>query len=415
MAHMSMKPSPPATDGRQDSISVVYVDDYGELCDLTAEGLEEASDRLAVETTTEPSAVLDRIDEVDCIVADYAMPEMDGLELLRQVRVTTEELPFILYTGKGDEHVASEAISLGVTDYLAKTGGPERFVRLAHRIENVVEARRASAEAQQARQRARAAIERERSRLHALLEYSPTVTGVLDSSGRFEFLSPSIEDITGFPPHRLRGERAFEYVHDDDRERAERAFARVLEEPGRSLSIELRFRQRDGGWRHVEVRGTNRLQNPAIEGVIVNAQDVTDRKRTRGRLRRERDLTQRIFEVAPSPLLLLDEDGRIQRVNDRATEVFEGDRSTLQGHRPAESTVTFRDSAGTELAGSDDLWEVVSHARRPVEAAECVVALPTGEYRLQVSAAPVSEGDDRFVVVAVEAAESLATAADNNT
>ncbi len=412
---MSMKPSPPDAGARQEAISVVYVDDYGELCELTAEGLEEESDRIEVETTTDPRTVPDRIDEVDCVVADYAMPEMDGLELLRRVRVSTEELPFILYTGKGDENVASEAISLGVTDYLAKTGGPERFVRLAHRIENVVDARRASAQAKQARQRARAAIERERSRLHALLEYSPTVTGVLDGAGRFQFLSPSVEDVTGFPPNQLRGEVAFEYVHEDDRERAERAFGRVLEEPGRSLSVELRFRERDGDWRHVEVRGTNHLENPAIEGVILNAQDVTDRKRTQGQLRRERDLTQRVFEVAPSPLLLLDEDGHIRRVNDRATEVFGTDRSTLQGHRPAESSVTFRDERGDDFAAGDHLWEVVSHAPRSVESAECVASLPDGTYRLRVSAAPVREADDRFVVVAVEDAERLAAGVDNNT
>lgn len=404
---MSMKPSPPAAEGRQEGISVVYVDDYGDLCELTAEGLEDANDRLQVETTTDPTSVLDRIDEFDCVVSDYAMPEMDGLELLRRVRVLTEDVPFILYTGKGDEDVASEAISLGVTDYLAKTGGPERFVRLAHRIENVVDARRASAEARQARQRARAAIERERSRLRALLEYSPTVTGVLDGAGRFQFLSPSVEDVTGYPPHELQGEVAFEYIHEADRERAERALGRVLQEPGTTLSVELRFRDRSGGWRHIEVRGTNHLENPAVEGVIVNAQDVTDRKRTQGQLRRERDLTQRVFEVSPGPLLLLDEDGEILRVNDHATEMFGLDRATLVGHTPSESAVSFRNGAGEDMVEGDELWAVVSHARRTVQNAECEVSLPNGDYRLQVSAAPIPEAEDGFVVVAVENAERL--------
>lgn len=412
---MSMKPSPPEKPVRQETISVVYVDDYGELCELTAEGLEDASSRLEVSTTTDPTTVTDRIDEFDCIVADYAMPEMDGLELLRRVRVLTEDLPYILYTGKGDEDVASEAISLGVTDYLAKTGGPERFVRLAHRIENVVDVRRASAEARHARQRARAAIERERSRLRALLEYSPTITGVLDATGRFQFLSPSIEDMTGFTPHELRNEVAFEYIHEDDRERAERAFGYVLDEPGTTISVELRFRERDSGWRHVEVKGTNHVENPAVEGVIINAQDVTDRKRTKGELRRERDLTQRVFEVAPGPLLLLDEDGQILRVNDRATEVFDLDRATLKGHSPTVSSVALRNGDGDEIVAGEDLWEVISHARRTVEDAECEVSLPNGDYRLQVSAAPIPEAEEGFVVVAVEDAERLPAGPIDNT
>ena len=105
------------TDGkkRQEGISVVYVDDYEELCELTAEGLEDASSRIAVTTANDPAVVTDRLDEFDCIVADYAMPDIDGLELLRQVRNRNEEVPFILYTGKGSEDIASEMASLAMS------------------------------------------------------------------------------------------------------------------------------------------------------------------------------------------------------------------------------------------------------------------------------------------------------------
>ena len=122
-----------------------------------------------------------------------------------------------------------------------------------------------------------------------------------------------------------------------------------------------------------------------------------------------------MFEVAPNPLLLLDGEGRIRRVNDRATDVFEADRSTLQGHRPAESSVTFRNERGDDVAAGEDLWAVVSHARRSIQDAECVAALPSGDYRLQVSAAPISGTDNRYVVVAVEDAKPLASSGDNNT
>ncbi|PSQ36750.1 hybrid sensor histidine kinase/response regulator, partial [Halobacteriales archaeon QS_9_70_65] len=95
---MSLEPGLPTVDGTTSEISVVYVDDYRELCELTAEGLEQANSRLTVETTTEPSIVADRLEEFDCIVADYDMPETDGIELLRRVRTVSEEIPFILYT-----------------------------------------------------------------------------------------------------------------------------------------------------------------------------------------------------------------------------------------------------------------------------------------------------------------------------
>jgi PAS domain S-box len=65
------------------------------------------------------------------------MPDQNGLEFLRTVRETHPELPFILFTGKGSEEIASEAISAGVTDYLQKRGS-EQYDRLATRIGHAV-------------------------------------------------------------------------------------------------------------------------------------------------------------------------------------------------------------------------------------------------------------------------------------
>jgi PAS domain S-box-containing protein len=65
------------------------------------------------------------------------MPTQNGLEFLQVVRNTHSELPFILFTGKGSEEIASEAISVGVTDYLQKRG-TEQYDRLATRIQHAV-------------------------------------------------------------------------------------------------------------------------------------------------------------------------------------------------------------------------------------------------------------------------------------
>ena len=56
----------------------------------------------------------------DCIVCDYRLGDGTGLELLKEVRASRPELPFILITSRGDESVAADAISLGVTDYIEK-------------------------------------------------------------------------------------------------------------------------------------------------------------------------------------------------------------------------------------------------------------------------------------------------------
>jgi GAF domain-containing protein len=85
------------------------------------------------------------------------MPEMTGLELLRYVREMDPDLPFILFTARGSEEIASDAVSEGVTDYFRKRRGAEQWGVLANRIENV-----------SARYRAEEAVQRRESALRQL-------------------------------------------------------------------------------------------------------------------------------------------------------------------------------------------------------------------------------------------------------
>jgi PAS domain S-box-containing protein len=398
-----------------DVISVVYIDDYEELCELTAVGLEEASDRLSVTKVTDPTVATESLLDYDCIVSDYEMPERDGLELLRQVRVLDDDIPFILYTGEGSEDVASDAIELDVTDYLTKSGGSERFTRLAHRVESVVDARRATEAAQQTREQAADAIERERARFRALIEHSPAATGVLDTSGTFEYVSPSIERITGHAPRDLVGESAFDYVHEEDRERLVTEFQRCLENPSYRPTVEYQFEHENGDWRYLETTGVNRLDDPAVEGFIVNTRDITQRKRTEKRLRRERDLTERVLEVTPTPVLVFDSDGVIRRANDRAAEVFDTRKSDIVGLSPSAENIEFRDSDGETIGDGEYLWELVTNAKRAIRDVDCEVSFSTGDYRLTVSAAPLQRSTKPLIVVSVDDIEPIDTIGDNNT
>lgn len=131
------------------SINVLHVDDEPALTELVATFLHRENERLTVQTASSASEGLDRLAEngIDCIVSDYDMPGQNGLEFLQTVRKTDPELPFILYTGKGSEEIASEAIATGVTDYLQKHSGSEQYELLANRITNAVEQYRSTQQA----------------------------------------------------------------------------------------------------------------------------------------------------------------------------------------------------------------------------------------------------------------------------
>jgi PAS domain S-box-containing protein len=137
--------------GDPDAIRVLHVDDEPNAADLAATVLEREREDLEVSTATSASEGLDRLAEstaatgvaIDCIVSDYDMPGMDGLEFLEAVREEHPNVPFVLFTGRGSEEIASEAIGAGVTEYLPKGTDSSQYELLAHRITNAVETRRA--------------------------------------------------------------------------------------------------------------------------------------------------------------------------------------------------------------------------------------------------------------------------------
>lgn len=130
--------------GQTRRIRILHIDDEPDFGDLVKAFLEREYDRFDVVTETCASDGIARLetDSIDCIVSDYDMPEMKGLEFLEQVRGSYPDMPFILFTGKGSEEIASEAIGRGVTDYLQKGTGTEQYEMLGNRILNSVQSYR---------------------------------------------------------------------------------------------------------------------------------------------------------------------------------------------------------------------------------------------------------------------------------
>lgn len=122
------------------SVRVLHIDDEPGLADMVATFLERENDRFTIETAQRAGEGLEHFttNDFDCIVSDYDMPDKNGIELLERVRENYPQLPFILFTGKGSEEIASEAISAGVSDYLQKDSGTEQYALLANQISNLV-------------------------------------------------------------------------------------------------------------------------------------------------------------------------------------------------------------------------------------------------------------------------------------
>lgn len=170
-------------------IGVLHVDDEPGFADMVAAYIERYDDRFDVHTATTPEDGLSALAarDIECIVCDYDMPGRDGFEVLERVRKDHPDLPFILYTGKGSEKIASKAMSNGVTDYLQKESGDGHYEVLANAIENAVSQFRTERYAETMERRYRALF-RESGAAIAWVEFVNETPVVRDVNPEFETL-----------------------------------------------------------------------------------------------------------------------------------------------------------------------------------------------------------------------------------
>ena len=293
----------------QDSIEVLHVDDDPEFAELTAEFLEREDDRFAVETAPGVAAGLDRLAKADydCVVSDYDMPNSSGLDFLETVRERHPKLPFIVLTGKGNEAVASEAISMGVTDYLRKRTGTDQYTLLADRIKNAVATYRA---------------ERTRRRHLDAIETAHDGVSILNEADEFVYVNRTYADVHGYTPAALLGEH-WRVVFPDEE------FTRVREEITPQVDAVGYW---DGTTTGRRSDGTtfpkdHRITRTEYGERICTVRDVSDEHRTRKHL----TWYQTVVEALDDPVYVLDEAGRFEYVNDAFVELVGYDRDRILG------------------------------------------------------------------------------------
>ncbi|WP_254534841.1 bacterio-opsin activator domain-containing protein [Halomarina litorea] len=264
------------SENGRESIHVLLVDDDLDFVNLTATYLNQIEDEFTVVTETRTSKGFDQLDggSIDCIVSDYEIPAQNGIEFLRKVRGIYPDLPFILFTGKGDEEVASEAISAGVTDYLQKGGNKERFELLANRIRNAVDQYRADKELEDFKRRYERAA---RASSDAFVDWKVTDNHFWWSEG--------IGQPFGYSDEEAMYE--FEWwedrVHPADRQRVFDTIENTLANQDALVEMEYRFRRADSTYAHTISRGYITYENGEpvrLTGALIDISTQKERQKS---------------------------------------------------------------------------------------------------------------------------------------
>ncbi|MFB6296637.1 MAG: PAS domain S-box protein [Halobacteriales archaeon] len=355
------------------TLQVLAVDDDEAFVDITATQLERKLDYDEVDVITETDAetALDRIDDgIDCIVSDYQMPGMDGLEFLNAVQKRHPDFPFILFTGKGSEEIASEAISEGVTNYVQKGSGSDQYLVLANRIETAVERHQA--------QQARNAAEQ---RYTQLVEQTPHAIAVC-SEAEILYANDAFADLVNADSREdIVGLTSGDIIHPDHQEEYLTQIGRVRSK-GSVDWFQSEIRGFDGRSRLVEITGAP-VTYDGNTGVQLIFRDVTERARLKDELERATERFRSVFEHSHDPMLILDPEEEVFRdANSRACEVFGYSREELVSLAPEDlhphdldEFRTFMESVVAQ--GSGWTRELSCHtndgARVPVEVSASVI------------------------------------------
>lgn len=226
-------------------------------------------------------------EDVDCIVSAHDLPDADGLDLLESVRSVRPGCPFVLLADEDRNDLAMEALGSEHTEFLRRRADTDDLDRLATRVRGL--ARFA---------RMQRYLRERHIPFRALVEYSTDLVTIIEPSGTIAYASPSSDYVVGYDPTELVGRSAFDFVHPEDREGVQETFYNAVADPDQIPTVEYRFQHADGSWRYVESRGSNKLEDPAIEGFVVNTRDVTERRRMEEGLRENKTKIQRLHDTA---------------------------------------------------------------------------------------------------------------------
>jgi PAS domain S-box-containing protein len=295
------------------NIHVLHVDDEPDFAELTAEFLKRDDDRFTVTTATSAGEGVEQLShgDFDCVVSDYDMPDQNGMDFLRSVREKAPRLPFVLFTGKGSEEVAGEAISAGVTDYLQKKHGADQYSVLANRLRNAVNRHRA----EQGRRRHRKAIETAQEGI-----------SILNEDGEYIYVNQAYADIYGYEPDKMAGKH-WDLIYPDD-------------ETAIVQDVILPTVADDGYWRGettgLRADGTTFLEDHTVTRtetgeLICSVRDRSVEQQQEMALAKFRTLV----ETLDDPVYVVDETGRFEYVNDAFIELVGYERERIIGASPA--------------------------------------------------------------------------------
>ena len=279
-----------------DVIRILHVDDDMSQSEFLKYFLPVSDGSFSIKAVCDPRQALEelRASRYDCVVTDYVMPGLNGIELAALIRKEFD-VPIIIYTGQGSEEVAEAAFTVGIDDYMRKEMDPSHYQVLAKRIRSVVEKKRIDT-------LYRTVIEQTSDALFIFVDNTVV------------YANKALLNLLGLDEASEFGKEPFHFFVEGDRERVKEKLQQVMS-TGRSEGYDkYQLQSKHGDILYIEV-STSPVTYNGKKGIICFARDITEKYQLEEEKKETQERLESLIRLAPDGIITVDLKGIVTTVN----------------------------------------------------------------------------------------------------
>jgi PAS domain S-box-containing protein len=257
-----------AQSNKKNVIRVLHVDDDQAIREITKMILLDLDSSFEIEWACCVDEAFRKLatEQYDIVISDYEMPQKDGLAFLKELRKQKSDIPFVLFTGKGREEVAIQALNLGADGYINKQGNPETvYGELAHTL--------------------RLSVENHQSKIEIAinaLAFQNVDNAIItaDQTQTIVSWNKAAENVFGYSANEAKGNTIDGIFVPMQIEVTFQEITRAIQDKGRFFS-EISYKNKKGEYRYGELTILSQLNGSGkVSGSTIICHDLTKHRKT---------------------------------------------------------------------------------------------------------------------------------------
>lgn len=308
------------------SVTVLYVDQEDALRGFLAGYTGGNSSDILFSTASSAQEAIDLLSHgsFDAVVAEYQLPDMNGIELLKAIRAKPDRVPFILMTARGSEEVFLEAMTGGADLYIHKSAAPQTlFADLEYKIRMVVRQRRSEQ-----------ALAESEELFRTAFDHGQTAMALSAPDGTLIRVNDRLARMIGFSEEELKATTLIGHAHPEDFPGMMRRIEAALRGELAAIDRDMRFIHRDGS---IILTRVHSILLRDTEGrphyFLTSIADIYPYKAIEQELREEREQYRAVVESQDEFICRFMPDGTHIFVNEAYCRYFGLSREDMVGSR----------------------------------------------------------------------------------